>query len=97
MVSGLLGCPGDAAQAVRRRKKEDMKQKDSMKRLLILALSLIGLCVLTAFYAYMWYNYFYNHIFWKTGNRFNVNGHILVVGIYFALLFFFSNTLCCIK
>ena len=63
-----------------------------MKRLMILALSLIGLCAMTAFYAYMWYNYFYNHIFWKTGNRFNVNGHILVIGMYFVLLFFFSNT-----
>ena len=48
---------------MRRRKREDMRQKDSMKRLMILALSLIGLCAMTAFYAYMWYNYFYNHIF----------------------------------
>ena len=69
-----------------------MRQNESLKRLMMLALSVAGLCALTAFYAYMWYNYFYNHIFWKTGNRFNVNGHILVVGIYFVLLFFFSNT-----
>lgn len=69
-----------------------MRKKDSIKRLIILALGLTGLVILALFYAYDWRTYFYNHIFWKTGNKFNVNGHILIIGVYFALLFFFSNT-----
>lgn len=28
----------------------------------------------------------------ETHNRFNVNGHLLIVALYFILLFFFSNT-----
>lgn len=69
-----------------------MKKNDSVKRLIILALGLIGLCVLTAFYARDWFAYYYHHIAWKTHNRFNVNGHLLIVALYFILLFFFSNT-----
>ncbi len=68
------------------------KKKDSQKRLLILALSLIGLCILTSFYAHDWFTYYYQHIMNKTMNRFNVNGHRLIIGLYFVLLLFFSNT-----
>ena len=68
------------------------KRKDSQKRLFILALSLIGLCILTSFYAHDWFVYYYQHIRNKTANRFYVNGHLLIIGLYFALLFFFSNT-----
>ena len=56
-----------------------MKKNDSVKRLIILALGLIGLCVLTAFYAHDWFAYYYHHIAWKTHNRFNVNGHLLML------------------
>lgn len=69
-----------------------MKQKDSTKRLIILLLALIGLCVMTSFYAYGWFHYFYQHIANKTMNKFNVNGHLLIIGLYFVLLFFFSHT-----
>ena len=68
------------------------KRKDSQKRLFILALSLIGLCILTSFYAHDWFVYYYQHIRNKTANRFYVNGHLLIIGLYFVLLFFFSNT-----
>ena len=40
-----------------------MKQKGSAKRLIILALALLGLVIYTSFYAYMWSHYFYNQIF----------------------------------
>lgn len=69
-----------------------MRRNDSKKRLIILALSLIGLCILTFFYGYDWFHYYYQHIANKTGNKFNVNGHRLIIAVYFALLFFFSNT-----
>lgn len=68
-----------------------MKKNDSVKRLIILALGLIGLCVLTAFYAHDWFAYYYHHIAWKTHNRFNVNGHLLIVALYFILLLFHST------
>lgn len=69
-----------------------MRKNDSKKRLFILTLSLLGLCILTAFYAHDWFTYYYQHIANKTANRFNTNGHRLIIGLYFALLFFFSNT-----
>lgn len=71
---------------------KEMTQKGSAKRLIILALALLGLVIYTGFYAYMWYHYFYHQIAWKTQNPFYRNGHLLVIGIYFVLLFFFSNT-----
>lgn len=69
-----------------------MRKSDSKKRLFILALSLLGLCILTSFYAHDWFVYYYHHIASKTMNRFNTNGHRLIICLYFALLFFFSNT-----
>lgn len=72
--------------------KRNMRRNDSIKRLLILALSLIGLCILTSFYAYGWFHYYYQHIMNKTFNRFTQNGHLLIISLYFVLLFFFSNT-----
>ncbi len=69
-----------------------MRKSDSKKRLFILALSLLGLCILTSFYAHDWFAYYYHHIASKTMNRFNTNGHRLIICLYFALLFFFSNT-----
>ena len=69
-----------------------MRKKDSAKRLIILALGILGLCALTGFYVHDWFAYYYHHIYWKTENRFNFNGHVLMVALYFVLLFFFSHT-----
>lgn len=69
-----------------------MRKNDSAKRLILLALSLTGLCILTYFYGHDWFFYYYQHIANKTQNRFNINGHRLIVGLYFVLLFFFSQT-----
>ena len=69
-----------------------MRKKDSAKRLIILVLGILGLCALTGFYVHDWFTYYYHHIYWKTENRFNFNGHLLMVALYFVLLFFFSNT-----
>lgn len=69
-----------------------MRRNDSAKRLIILALSLTGLCILTSFYAYGWFHYYYQHIANKTFNKFQFNGHLLIIALYFALLFFFSQT-----
>ncbi|NLL76608.1 MAG: exopolysaccharide biosynthesis polyprenyl glycosylphosphotransferase [Clostridiales bacterium] len=67
-----------------------MKHLDSMKRIIILQLSLIGLCLQTAVYAYFWFTSYYPLVLLKL--KFYINGHILIIGIYLVLLFFFSNT-----
>lgn len=70
-----------------------MKRLESMKRVIVLQLSFLGLCIQTAVYAFAWFNYYYplvnNH---NQGLKFYINGHILIIGIYFVLLFFFDNT-----
>ncbi len=68
------------------------RKNDAARRLLFLFLSVVEMALLTGFYAYMWSHYFYHHIAWKTQNNFTFRGHVLVVGIYFFLLCFFSRT-----
>lgn len=67
-----------------------MKINESMKRLIVLSLSFLGVLLLTGMYAYTWIveyhqRYVYNVklYFW---------GHILMVTVYFVLLFFFNTT-----
>lgn len=67
-----------------------MKHMESMKRIIVLQLSLLGLCLQTAVYAYFWFESFYPLVLLKL--KFYINGHILMIGIYFVLLFFFTNT-----
>jgi len=65
----------------------------SFKRLLALALGLMGLALETATYGYMWFEYYYPAINnYNQGLKFYMNGHILIIAIYFVLLFFFSST-----
>ena len=93
LVFLLLGAAGDSPENIEQgeRNVRSMKQKGSVKRLVILALAVLGLVIYTGFYVYMWQHYFYHQIAWKTQNPFYRNGHLLVIGIYFVLLFFFSN------
>ncbi len=70
-----------------------MNKKLAAKRMIMLLLNLIGLVFETAVYAYLWFNSFYpriNHS--NTGLKFFVNGHILIILIYFILLYFFTST-----
>lgn len=47
----------------------------------------------TAVYAYIWMTYYYPLVNnFNRGLKFHHNGHLLVIGIYFVLLFFFTNT-----
>lgn len=64
-----------------------------MKRIIVLWLSFIGLIMQTAVYAYIWMEYYYPLINnFNRGLKFHRNGHLLVIGIYLVLLFFFTNT-----
>lgn len=69
-----------------------MRQKESKKRIVVLALSLLGLCLQTAVYAYGWLYIYYPGLKSLGKVNFYFNAHVLIVGIYFVLLFFFENT-----
>ncbi len=67
-----------------------MKRFESAKRLIIAGMSLAGLALLTAVYAYAWFHVYYEPV--RLRLKFYFNGHVLVLLIYFVLLFFFSKT-----
>lgn len=69
-----------------------MKQRESRKRVIVLLLSLIGLCLQTAVYAYVWLTEYYPYLAMLGKINYYKNGHIIIIGIYFILLFFFENT-----
>lgn len=70
-----------------------MRRLESLKRVCVLWLSLAGLLLETAVYAYIWFRNYYPIV-----NRFNLGlkfffkGHLLIIAIYFVLLFFFTST-----
>ena len=69
-----------------------MKQIESLKRLIILQLSFVGLLVHTAIYAYFWFEQYYPYLRYHGKANFFRNGHLLILLIYFVLLFFFAST-----
>ena len=70
-----------------------MKRLESVKRVVVLWLSLVGLLFQAAVYAYLWFEYYYPIINnFNRGLKFESNGNILTVGLYVVLLMFFKNT-----
>ncbi|MCH5250107.1 MAG: exopolysaccharide biosynthesis polyprenyl glycosylphosphotransferase [Lachnospiraceae bacterium] len=69
-----------------------MKRIDSIKRLIILQLSSIGLILQTGVYAYYWLTAYYPFLHMHRRLNFYRWGHILMFFLYFVLLFFFSST-----
>jgi len=69
-----------------------MKKVETIKRLIILQLSFIGLIFQTAIYAYFWLEAYYPFLRLHRHFRFYFKGHVLILAIYFVLLFFFANT-----
>ena len=56
-------------------------------------MSLVGLLIQTGIYAFIWFKYYYPIINnFNRGLKFTKNGHLLTIGLYFVLLFFFMNT-----
>ncbi len=79
-----------------------MKHRESKKRILVLILGFVGLCMHTAVYAWFWFKVYYPIV---SGPRISVDGyqlgnglklyfrgHLLILAIYFTLLLFFANT-----
>ena len=69
-----------------------VKQKESKKRVIVLLLSLLGLCLQAAVYTYVWLTEYYPYLAMLGKVNYYKNGHIVIIGIYVILLFFFENT-----
>ena len=67
-----------------------MSKKESLKRLIILCMSFMGILIQTAIYAYTWLEVYHMKLAWH--NKFTFKGHILMIFVYFVLLLFFSMT-----
>lgn len=70
-----------------------MRRFESLKRVIVLWLSFVGLLFHTAIYAYIWVEYYYPTISRFTARlKFNRNGHLGMFAIYLVLLYFFVST-----
>ena len=67
-----------------------MRKNESIKRLIILCLSFLGIILSTGIYAYTWIVQYHQRCVFNVKLYFW--GHILMVFIYFVLLFFFNTT-----
>ncbi len=69
-----------------------MKRIESLKRLIILQLSFVGLILQTGVYAYFWMTAYYPFLHIHRRLNFFFKGHVLMFLVYFVLLFFFAST-----
>ena len=70
-----------------------MKKFESLKRILILQLSFIGVLLDTAVYAFFWIERYYPILATRArGLNYYFRGHVLVIAIYLVLIFFFTST-----
>ena len=67
-----------------------MRKNESLKRLIILCLSFLGIMLYAGMYAYTWIEKYHQRYVFNVKLYFW--GHILMVFIYFVLLFFFNTT-----
>ena len=67
-----------------------MRKNESIKRLIILCLSFLGILLSTGIYAYTWIEKYHQRYVYNVKLYFW--GHILMIFIYFVLLFFFNTT-----
>ncbi len=64
----------------------------TLTRFIVLQLSFVGLLFHTAIYAYFWFEAYYPFLRYHRNFKYYFKGHVLILGIYFVLLFFFANT-----
>jgi exopolysaccharide biosynthesis polyprenyl glycosylphosphotransferase len=70
-----------------------VKRLESVKRVIVLWLSVAGVLLQAAVYIYLWFEYYYPIINnFNRGLKFERNGHLVVAGLYIVLLLFFNNT-----
>lgn len=72
---------------------ELMKQLESIKRVLVLQLNLVGLVMQAAVYGYAWYKVYKPLVRASiSAIKYDGKGNLAMIGIYFVLLLFFSKT-----
>jgi len=70
-----------------------MKRIESIKHIFILLINIMSLFIYTGLYAYSWFDYYYPVVNnFNRGIKLYLNGHIIIVLLYFALLSIFSHT-----
>lgn len=75
-----------------------MKQSESFKRITVLLLDFLGICMHVAVFAWAWFSFYHPFIgrvregSTTMGPTFVTKGHILILAVYFVLMFFFLNT-----
>ena len=67
-----------------------MRRFESLKRIIVLELSMLGLLFMTIGYIFVWYNCYYEVISWRL--KYTMKGYWLLIALYFMLLIFFSYT-----
>lgn len=67
-----------------------MRRFESLKRIIVLQLSLIGLVFMTIGYYIVWFNCYYEVIAWRL--KYTFKGYLLLIALYFMLLLFFCYT-----
>ncbi len=66
-----------------------MREKEQYKHLLNYGANLVSLAVESAFFAFVWYQYYAETIFWPFYRR----GNWAVIGLYALIIFFFTKVL----
>lgn len=70
-----------------------MKQSESFKRITVLLLDFLGICMHVAVFAWAWFSFYHLYIArFREGNRFVFKGHIVILAVYFVMMFFWLNT-----
>ena len=73
-----------------------MNRSETIRRITVLFLGFIGLCLHVAVYAWAWYAVYHPFISSPRDGvlqpQFVLKGHILILAVYFVLMFFFINT-----
>lgn len=70
-----------------------MRRFESIKRVIVLWLSFVGVILNSAIYGYIWLQVYYPVVNkFNRGLKFYLNGHILIIAVYFILLLFFTGT-----
>ncbi len=68
-----------------------MKHLESVKRIIVLQLCLVGVAVQTAMYGYVWLDIYKDIMFNTWFRTFYLKGDILLIAIYLVLLLFFTG------
>lgn len=69
-----------------------MKHLESVKRIIVLQLCLVGIAVQTAMYGYVWLNIYKDVMYHTWFRTFHLKGDILLIFIYLLLVLFFTTT-----